>query len=499
MSFCLALLLFRGGLVAQTITKGPYLGTPQDRTVVIRWESDQTADYSVFYSRNKSLNKSAPATLAADTHGRYLYEVKIENLKPGKKYHYKVVAGSTSSPVDVFKVAPNKSPTRFVVMGDSRTHPDIFKAISDQVDALAPDLILSTGDLVGSGGNFDEWQKYYFGVAGDVIDHIPLVSALGDHEGHSDDGRLFAHFFMPRRDHQKLWFSFDYGDAHFVALDYRYPDSEEMIEWFENDMAASQAKWTFVYLHRPLYNFGGHRSYWSDGRWQALMHRYKVDMVFAGHSHLYERFYPTRPLSQPDAWPVTYITTGGAGAPLYRAGESSALAMTKSVNHFVHISLDGDRLELKALLPDGSLLDHLVLQKKEAGYDDHYMSLVVPEENMELHAMFAKEISQHLKSIPLKKKPALLHLNLAAKLCAQDVSFEIALTDSAQKSYIMEPVRGAIKHGEPFTGVLKIYPKQSMTISRWGDIEPEIMLTATYKTDLFEETIVGKALWYPDY
>ena len=270
-------------------------------------------------------------------------------------------------------------------MGDSRSKPEIFKAISDQVNQLNPDLILSVGDLVGSGGYYNEWEKYYFGVAGDVINHIPMISALGDHEGDSDDGELFTHFLFPHKDYHKLWFSFDYEDAHFIALDYRHPYNEEMIEWFKKDMTASKAKWKFVTMHRPSYNLGGHRSNWGREIWPKLFRDYKVDIVFAGHSHIYERFYPTRPLSQSNSWPVTYITTGGAGAPLYEVVQDPALAFAKSINHFVYISLNKNQLDLKTYLMDGTILDKISFSKREKEYEESYSSLIKPQENLDLY------------------------------------------------------------------------------------------------------------------
>ena len=47
---------------------------------------------------------------------------------------------------------------------------------------------------------------------------------------------LFTHYLFPEKDHLKLWYSYDVGDAHFIFLDWRYPFSEEMIKWFKEDV-----------------------------------------------------------------------------------------------------------------------------------------------------------------------------------------------------------------------------------------------------------------------
>ncbi|NOY60132.1 MAG: hypothetical protein GXO75_14550, partial [Calditrichaeota bacterium] len=223
-----------------------------------------------------------------------------------------------------------------------------------------------------------------------------------------DEAVLFTHFLFPHKNHLKLWFSFDYGDAHFVALDYRYPYNDEMIEWFKKDMAASKAKWKFVYMHRPSYNLGGHRSTWGREVWPKLFSRYKVDIVFAGHSHLYERFYPIRPQSDPDAWAVTYITTGGAGASLYAAVQSPFLAFSKSVNHFVYIRTDNDSLHLKTFLTDGSVLDKVSWGKAENGPS----FMVKSQDELDLIGMFAGAISASLERLPMKQIPAVSEITL---------------------------------------------------------------------------------------
>jgi len=440
-----------------------------------------------------------PGTFVASSNDKRLYQARIERVQEGTTFYYQVVSPNSSSSIATFGTVASGKPVAFVVLGDSRTKPAVFGAIAEQVNRLQPNVILNVGDLVGSGGNYDEWQRYYFDVAADVINHIPLVPALGDHEGEDDDGRLFTHFFFPQKDYKKLWFSFDVGDAHFVALDYRYPDSEEMRQWFEKDMASTPARWKFVYMHRPCYNFGGHRSNWGHGVWPELFSQYKVDMVFAGHSHLYERFRPTRPLANPNAWPVTYVTTGGAGAPLYEVVQDSALACAKSVNHFVAINLNKDRLQLHTYLTDGTLLDSVSFRKTSDGYDRRYMARIIPQEELDLYGLFAGQISQDLERLPMKKRPAIINLTLSLPTVNEDVDFRIMLTDSAAASYRMAPVTGTIRVGQTVSMPLKIYAKKNMRVSRWGDIEPEIRLIAIYKSGSFHGRVLSKPLSYRDY
>ncbi|NIA30966.1 MAG: hypothetical protein GWP06_13765 [Actinobacteria bacterium] len=492
-------LLFSSGLFAQNITKGPWLADPGKASITVRWESGARGDFTVAYGTDKSLTLEQKARFIEESHGGFLYEKQIDGLKPEQTYFYQVRSDNQSSSISTFKCAlPKQSPVSFVVMGDSRSNPKIFGAISDEVNVLNPDIILSVGDLVREGGSYEQWDKYYFNVARNVIDHIPLISALGDHEADSVDGDeavLFTHFLFPHKNHLKLWFSFDYGDAHFVALDYRYPYNDEMIEWFKKDMAASKARWKFVYMHCPSYNLGGHRSTWGRDIWPKLFSQYKVDIVFAGHSHLYERFYPIRPQSDPDAWAVTYITTGGAGASLYAAVQSPFLAFSKSVNHFVYIRTDNDSLHLKTFLNDGSVLDKVSWGKTKNGSS----LMVKSQDELDLIGMFAGTISASLERLPMKEIPAVSEITLKPVFVKEDVHFKISLAKESKKSYQMQPVQGTIKNGRQMQIFLKIYARGTMTVSRWGDIQPELKLVADYQSKSFHGSVESKEIEYRAY
>jgi hypothetical protein len=77
--------------------------------------------------------------------------------------------------------------------------------------------------------------------------------------------------------------------------------------------------------------------------------RYEVGLVFSGHDHAYERTVPIRG--------VTYVVSGGGGKRLYPAGRSKWTAFSKSTHHAVLVRIDGERLYLEAVEPDGAVID----------------------------------------------------------------------------------------------------------------------------------------------
>ena len=498
--FSIIVLSFPFVLNAQSLTKGPYLAEPSDSSITIRWESDFKTDFVIEYGDNKALGKAKEAVFLSKRAKGYLYEANLTGLITGEKYFYQISSDKINSKVYTFKVNVDKDqPFCFTVLGDSRSKPHIFKAIVDQIIEIDPAVIIANGDLVAKGGSYDNWQSQFFDPAKEMMNHIPLITAVGDHESDNVDGDnagLFTHYLFPHKDSLKLWFSYDVGNAHLTFLDWRYPYSEEMIEWFKNDINNSNKTWKFVVMHRPVYNLGGHRTAWGKNIWPKLFRDYKIDIVFSGHSHLYERFYPVRPLSQPDAWAVTYITTGGAGASLYEAVQNKILAYTKSINHFLKVEINKDKIKLSALDVDGKVLDSVSWSKNNGTIDSGYLALIKPQEKLDIINVFNGPISERMKRLPMVEVPYEPILKLDASQIDEDIEFTIKLSDESKGNYEMKPISGIIKAGNKIDLKLKIFGRSTLTVTKWGNVTPVLRLITEYKTNSFHGKVIGKMLEY---
>jgi hypothetical protein len=487
-------------LTAQNLTKGPYLAIPNDSSITIRWESDSKTKFLVKYGEDNSFERSEAAKFIFEKKSGYLYEVNISGLMGARKYYYKVTSENISSNISSFKIGVNENkPLSFVVLGDSRSKPHIFKSIADQINKIDPAVIIANGDLVAKGGSYDNWQTQFFDPAEEMINHIPFITAVGDHESDEVDGdnaNLFTHFLFPYKDSLKLWFSYDIGDAHFTFLDWRHPYNKEMVEWFKKDISTSDKTWNFVVMHRPSYNLGGHRSAWGRNIWPVLFREYKIDIVFAGHSHLYERFYPLRPLSQPNSWAVTYITTGGAGASLYEAIQHSSLAYTKSVNHFLKVEIEKNRIELKAIGIDGENFDLVSWSKNGGIVNSEYLATAKPQEELDIINVFNGPISERMERLPMVEVPYEPKLKLNSTKINEDIEFTIKLADESEGNYEMAPVSGLLKAASELDVQLKIFGKSTLTVTKWGDVTPMLRLIAEYKTNSLEGKVIGKILEY---
>ena len=98
---------------------------------------------------------------------------------------------------------------------------------------------------------------------------------------------------------------------------------KELLERIASDTRSSKAQWKFISYHIPSLNFSGYWSNWGSPEVFRVFADAGVDFVITGHSHQYERFRPVAPprllvADKRGGSFVTYITSAGGGAPLYK-------------------------------------------------------------------------------------------------------------------------------------------------------------------------------------
>ena len=125
-------------------------------------------------------------------------------------------------------------------------------------------------------------------------------------------------------------YSFDYGNAHFVCLSTYQVDLNLQATWLASDLAAARAnpniKWIFAFMHAPMYTTNTSRGNRTDciTAWGPHFDTYHVDVVFAGHNHLYERSRSIKAgVAVADGVGTVYNTTGLGGASFDNAGSGS--------------------------------------------------------------------------------------------------------------------------------------------------------------------------------
>jgi hypothetical protein len=344
------------------ITKGPYVQNGTKDGITVMWETSRPVTGSVLYGLDREL-----ANEVAATNGARIHEVHLTGLSPATDYSYQVTFEGGSSDVHTFATAvADGSPFRFATYGDNKDGPMNHERVADAVLAKQPAFVLHNGDLVGRGYIAKQWGLLFFGPARRLLHSVPVYPVLGNHEERAQ--LFFDHFSLPGNE---AWYSFDFGNAHFVVLDSPNEDQmvidSEQIRWLQDDLASSTATWKFVNFHHPLFSSGGFYHASSRLNNKNLLHpifeRHGVDFVFNGHDHDYER---TRPIGSGDSGrKVTYVVAGNGGTPLRWVGAREWTVHSQRVFGFVTVDIDGTRLHLQSHTPDGEVIDELMLDKAD--------------------------------------------------------------------------------------------------------------------------------------
>lgn len=234
----------------------------------------------------------------------------------------------------------------FAVFGDcrpgSREYSPVLAAFATEVGRLEVPFVIGTGDYVEGSSNQTtmrrQWEGFFAGMAPLQAQRtIPVALAPGNHDivGVRSNAEIYVEYF------ERLYHSFDYRRCHFIILNSEAVGSEGRItgtqlQWLKRDLAEnSNARFTFVALHRPLFPVDGHIGSSMDAYPQErdALHQLfvdsGVDCVFLGHEHLYNH-------QQRDG--IHYLITAGAGAPLYaepeRGGFHHYLLVTVAADEF---------------------------------------------------------------------------------------------------------------------------------------------------------------------
>ena len=378
------------------ILKGPYLQCPTTTSMKIMWETSAQATTEAFCwetervhggleGRHRRLHetKKALSGEAATVH-----EITVDGLEAASDYFYQVRSVveesglSVRSGVHELRTAvPAGQSFSFTVASEfgGASSPVHTAEICSLMHAYRPDFIVLVGDAVGKGSDYDEWGKWLFGPARELLVNTPFYLCLGNHEEYSQWYYRFVGYPKP-----KNYYAFRYGNAHFVALDstaiVTYRDGipvrtaaedcalAAQTEFLDQELAASDALWKFVFFHYPPYVSG---DYQVEQMRDLAPHfeRLGIDMVFNSHTIVYERSHPLRDNRLDLEHGVVYVVAGGAGArPQWLHHKRSwHTAQSRAIPHFVQVTVADRRLELHAIDHLGNHFDSLRLQKRAGG------------------------------------------------------------------------------------------------------------------------------------
>ncbi|GLR19872.1 metallophosphoesterase [Portibacter lacus] len=302
------------------VNRGPYLQKGSNKSMTIRWRTDDPTETIVEYGTSLSdLDRVYKNTLPKREH-----EVELLGLAPNTKYYYKIKNSAAdlvpSSENLYFQTHPNigtNQPIRMWILGDPGTANNNQRAVRDAyydyVGDEHTDGILFLGDNAYNDGTDKEYQNALFSnMYEDKLQNSVAWSCLGNHDGHSADansqtGPYYDIFTFPTEGESggiasgtESYYSFDYGNIHFIALE-SYETNRAvggpMYNWALNDIQNTTQEWIVAFWHHPPYSKGSHNSDTESNlrdmrqNFLPMLESNGVDLVLSGHSHSYERSY----------------------------------------------------------------------------------------------------------------------------------------------------------------------------------------------------------------
>lgn len=284
------------------------------------------------------------------------HHVSLGELKPDTQYFYQAGCGENWSEEKSFTSAPLTSslesePWDFIAFGDlgvvnGKPTADYMDKIMHAKNNSDIKLVWHAGDVGYADDSFLHFPCYtrfcYERRYDEYMERIqdkwaaskPYMTTPGNHEAdcHSPSCMLSqekreklsnftaynARFRMPSLESNgshNMWYSFNYGNVHFVSIDTEtgFPGAVaekryvmpcggfgDMISWLEQDlMVASKPEnrrlrpWILVAGHRPFYEESGDSIVTAEqAALERLMMKYGVAVFINGHRHFFFRTFP---------------------------------------------------------------------------------------------------------------------------------------------------------------------------------------------------------------
>ncbi|MCX7879251.1 MAG: metallophosphoesterase family protein [Ignavibacteria bacterium] len=339
----------------------PYLQAVTQNSIVVMVETDTKDPVFVQYGKTSLENSSKTKFYLVTEDKRsqtYVHRVYLENLEPNTEYKYRAVHKKDTSSIFTFKTAvPEGVPFRVAIMGDNRSNPEKHSKKSKKMAQHSPHISIYTGDLCFAGRYFEWKQEFFTPEEQELIARVPFFNSLGNHEAQTELTKVFLQ--APKSSsNDEYYYSFDYGDAHFLILNTETNVSPGSPQWkfAESDLANTNKKWKIVAFHIPAYSFGKHP---PNKKMQEMttqiFEKYGVDLVLNGHNHFYQRNLVNG---------IYHITTGGGGSPLYEPTYEGPY-IQKSVKdyHYGIMDISKDSIVVKIYDLRDKIIDEFTIKK----------------------------------------------------------------------------------------------------------------------------------------
>lgn len=379
-----------------TLRRHPYLQSMTQTSSIVAWTSIGGSATKVRIAASPSgpwqeypaASELFPTSRTYATVDYTAHAAAITGLEPDRAYCYEVwldgAAVATGLELQTAWSGAERA-VRVLAFGDSGNNSPEQHALRDGFMQQEFDVFLHLGDMAYGDGTFVEFEERVFGVYRDFMHRVPSFPTIGNHEYGSPKAQPYLDVYYLfeqalRAEDQERYYSFDYGNVHFVSLDSNgemltpitldFDDqmTDDMIDWLAADLEKSHADWKIAFFHHPpfsLYEGRGDNVQVINLIMPAL-ERGGVDLVLVGHDHHYVRSLPVRGECKVPGGKrsIPYIVVGSGGAGLTPAvNPDDWYVDTKYDQKHAYLSLavQGCHAVGRALTADGQKVDSFEL------------------------------------------------------------------------------------------------------------------------------------------
>lgn len=356
-----------------TLSRAPYLQLVSERGASIVWRTSSAAACTLGFAPPGGPTSSIVTPAGIE------HVVNLSGLQAATRYDYtircgRLLAGGTDHFVRTAP-APGGSTVRFLAWGDSGEPTATQSAFAAMVNVQEVDLALLLGDIIYPDGRASYYDPRYFQVFAPLLRHTPAWAAPGNHDYPALAAYLDA-WYLPTNSltGSELFYSFDYGDIHFVSLDTNVSFSASVLDWLVADLDQTSRRWKIVFFHHTVYSCGSAHgsSTYLINLLGPIFEAHGVDLAIYGHDHDYERSFPMRARQVVDAamepdyvdpsGPI-YVVGGAAAKPRSVSTSCTHTAYITSTPCVARVEVSGDLLTLEAVGTSGQVLDRMTLRK----------------------------------------------------------------------------------------------------------------------------------------
>lgn len=254
---------------------------------------------------------------------------------------------------------PNRPDSlKFAAIGDNGTGEQPEYDVANQMDRwhrrFPFDMVIMLGDnMYGSQQAADFVQKFERPYKPLLGAGVKFYACLGNHDKTTNDA--YGPFNMGGR----RYYTYPRSNVRFFVLDSNYLDPAQL-GWIENALKDAKEAWKIAYFHHPLYSDGGRHGSQVDlrVRLEPIFVKYRVNVVYSGHDHIYERVKPQKGI---------YYFVSGAGGELrqgdLKRSENTAAGFDQD-RSFMLNEIVGDDLFFQVISRTGQTVDQGVIHRE---------------------------------------------------------------------------------------------------------------------------------------